>query len=375
VSTGNILGGVLSSLVLSIGLSWRYVFFVPALLMLVWTLMCVVWLHRAPSIDERHDAAAADNAALLQHDSSLSLANAVVTIDSSNDDDDGDTRNNINTVKMSDFSSSAANDNNDDDDDDDDDSGDIMTKTTTDFNSNDNENGDERKARTSFLRAWLLPGVAAYALCNAFTKLVSYALLFWLPLYYTDALGESEQAADLVATLYDVGGVVGGICFGALSDWTLHRGAGRSLTLVPLLLFSALTLLLYMSSGAGVVNMLLLILCGMFSNSAYNLINSAVSSDLGQKYDAIGTVTGIIDGSASVGAALGQELVALTQEAFGWPAVFWSLIGSALLSSLFLCRIFVQEFRDWLLWRARHRHRAASTLPADSALAATLLSN
>ena len=35
----------------------------------------------------------------------------------------------------------------------------------------------------SFLKAWAIPGVAPFALCLFFTKLVAYTFLYWLPYY------------------------------------------------------------------------------------------------------------------------------------------------------------------------------------------------
>ena len=74
---------------------------------------------------------------------------------------------------------------------------------------------------------------------------MSYVLLFWLPFYLSAELHKSEELADLVSTLFDVGGVVGGILFGLLSDYAMARGAGRSLVLLPILILSAITLYLY----------------------------------------------------------------------------------------------------------------------------------
>jgi hypothetical protein len=34
-----------------------------------------------------------------------------------------------------------------------------------------------------FLEAWRIPGVAPFALCLFFSKLVAYTFLYWLPFY------------------------------------------------------------------------------------------------------------------------------------------------------------------------------------------------
>jgi hypothetical protein len=131
-----------------------------------------------------------------------------------------------------------------------------------------------------FLAAWLIPGVAVYAVTNAFTKFVSYALFLWLP-FFLHGFGSSEATSDLLATLFDVGGVVGGITIGFLSDFALRHAVGRSLVILPVLLCSTVTLSLWASARTVFVYSLLMLFAGVFSNSAYNLINSTIAADLG----------------------------------------------------------------------------------------------
>lgn len=38
-------------------------------------------------------------------------------------------------------------------------------------------------AAVGFLEAWRIPGVATFALCLFFSKLVAYTFLYWLPFY------------------------------------------------------------------------------------------------------------------------------------------------------------------------------------------------
>ncbi len=77
------------------------------------------------------------------------------------------------------------------------------------------------------------------------------------------------------------------------------------------------------------MNGLLLGAAGFFVGGPANLISAAVSADLGKQpqirgsAEALGTVTGLVDGTGSVGAALGQLLVPAIQKALGWHAVFY----------------------------------------------------
>lgn len=63
---------------------------------------------------------------------------------------------------------------------------------------------------------------------------------------------------------------------------------------------------------------------GFFINSLNNIISSVCAADLGKQSAlqgnerAISTVTGIIDGTGSMGSALGQLIVGVTSGVWGW---------------------------------------------------------
>lgn len=69
-------------------------------------------------------------------------------------------------------------------------------------------------------------------------------------------------------------------------------------------------------------------IAGFFVGGAANLVSGAVSADLGRQEAlqgdarALSTVTGIVDGTGSVGAALGQVMIPVLQMWFGWGSVF-----------------------------------------------------
>lgn len=86
---------------------------------------------------------------------------------------------------------------------------------------------------------------------------------------------------------------------------------------------------------------------GAFVNGPFVLITSAVSCELGNKFEgsrALSTVTAIIDGTGSIGAAVGPLIVGWISN-FGWQYVFYMLIGADLLALLLLSRIGLQEWR------------------------------
>jgi len=75
---------------------------------------------------------------------------------------------------------------------------------------------DEGPKPITYLGALAIPMVAQYALAFGFFKLTNYVLFFWLPYF----LGKNFDpvTANLVASLYSVGMMPGGIIVGYVSD-------------------------------------------------------------------------------------------------------------------------------------------------------------
>ncbi|XP_034102575.1 glucose-6-phosphate exchanger SLC37A2 isoform X1 [Drosophila sulfurigaster albostrigata] len=194
--------------------------------------------------------------------------------------------------------------------------------------------------------ALYIPGVVEFSLCLFFTKLVSYTFMYWLPLYIqsSSTLGP-ELSADL-STLFDVGGILGAIAAGYVSDLT-----GMSATVCTVMLFFASPILLmYQQYGAlsVTISVLLLIAVGIFVNGPYALITTSVSAELGQhsslegNSNALATVTAIIDGTGSIGAAVGPLLAGVISS-HSWQNVFYMLIVSDIIAMVLLMRLVVKE--------------------------------
>ncbi|XP_026128220.1 glucose-6-phosphate exchanger SLC37A1 [Carassius auratus] len=205
----------------------------------------------------------------------------------------------------------------------------------------------------SFMGALRIPGVVEFSLCLLFAKLVSYTFLFWLPLYITKAAHLDAKKAGDLSTLFDVGGIVGGILAGVLSD----KMGKRATTCAVMLLLAAPTLYGFsMMSQFGLGPTIgMLLVCGGLVNGPYALITTAVSADLGTHKSlkgnarALSTVTAIIDGTGSVGAAVGPLLAGLLS-AQGWDKVFYMLMTADFLALLLLLRLVMKELRS-------HRNR------------------
>ncbi|KAL8173795.1 UNVERIFIED_CONTAM: hypothetical protein K2H54_025619 [Gekko kuhli] len=210
----------------------------------------------------------------------------------------------------------------------------------------------------SFFGALRIPGVIEFSFCLLFAKLVSYTFLYWLPLYIVNVAHFSAKKAGDMSTLFDVGGIIGGILAGLISDYT----GGRATTCCVMLILAAPMLFLYNYIGQNglATSIVMLIICGGLVNGPYALITTAVSADLGTheclqgNAKALSTVTAIIDGTGSVGAALGPLLAGLISQS-GWDNVFYMLITADVLACLLLSRMVYKEIRGWCGCYARKR--------------------
>ncbi|RLN90652.1 hypothetical protein BBJ28_00004045 [Nothophytophthora sp. Chile5] len=234
-----------------------------------------------------------------------------------------------------------------------------------------------------FFEAWCIPGVFPYSMSYACLKSVNYALFFWIPFYLTVSLNMENSKADAFSVrvfsqkeadarmLYDVGQILGGFVGGFVSD----KMGVRSPVVVTMLLFSCVAL--YFLDGASYdVTALLLFVSGFMLGGPANLISTAISADLGThesirgNAEALSTVTGIIDGTGSVGAALVQYLVGYLAncqyepkgcdpksprcvQVCSWGPVFVLLEVGTVLSCVCLAQLLYHEL---LLIRGRRRY-------------------
>lgn len=149
--------------------------------------------------------------------------------------------------------------------------------------------------------------------------------------------------------------MVGGILAGHISD----RLDARAITAASFTYCAIPALFLYRIYGSVSVswNTVLMFVAGMFVNGPYALITTAVSADLGThsslKFNSRGlaTVTAIIDGTGSVGAAVGPLLTGYIS-AESWDGVFTMLMAAAFVAGLLLTRLVVAEVAGKISARA-----------------------
>jgi OPA family glycerol-3-phosphate transporter-like MFS transporter 1/2 len=185
----------------------------------------------------------------------------------------------------------------------------------------------------SIVGALQIPMAANYALVFGFCKLINYCLFFWLPYF----LGKKFEpvTANLIASLYSVGLMPGGVIVGYISDLfggrrALVIGSFMGLLMVFLAIFAKVS---DQDETSPIAILVMLLFMGILVGGPNNIISSAVAADLSShpsvrgSSKSLGTVTGLINGCGSLFASVGLLAVGPLQDRFGWSSVWIYLIG------------------------------------------------
>lgn len=170
--------------------------------------------------------------------------------------------------------------------------------------------------------------------------------LYWLPMYIKKKTDLSSEYSAYMSVPFDVGGILGAVIAGFAAD----RTKSSALTCIVMLVVAIPSLFAYMelASYSLLVNVILQCVVGAVVNGPYCLITTAVSAELGNSVKsshAMATVTAIIDGTGSIGAAVGPLLVGLLS-GYGWDIVFYIAMIADLISMLLLVRIGRKELQS-----------------------------
>ena len=253
---------------------------------------------------------------------------------------------------------------------------------------------DAGPSAISYAGALAIPMVAQYAFAFGFFKLVNYVLFFWLPYF----LGKTFDpvTANLIASLYSVGMMPGGIIVGLVSDaFGGRRAVVIGVFMSILIVFLAVFAVFSESGHLGAAPMLFMLACMgilvggyvpsfmdnfallrswccalgvvapisifLFANAfpialfelcrPNNIITSAVAADLAAhpsvrgNSKSLGTVTGLINGCGSITASIGLLAVGPLQNNFGWGSVWIFLIGCTSTGTLLMStKIYAELF-------------------------------
>jgi len=196
---------------------------------------------------------------------------------------------------------------------------------------------DERHAERRAARRQVLANPLIWALgCSYFfLKLLRYVMLFWLVYYGEKVLHLSNWVATNVALAFEVGGALGAITIGWLSErWFAGRRIPASV--LSLVVLAAATALYGQAAAHGLVaNVIVLGLVGFFLFGPDALVSATAAQDAGGPAGAA-TAAGVINGMGSVGPILGSEVANWLTDRYGWSTFYVILGAGAVVSALIL---------------------------------------
>jgi sugar phosphate permease len=198
---------------------------------------------------------------------------------------------------------------------------------------------ERRAAQRAVLRSarlWL------YGASYFFIKMIRYALASWLPYYLSQRFAFSTSEAARFSVAGEVGGILGVIVLGHLSDRLPWRGRASWALLWLLGLGLASGLYVAVGERGALENLLLLGLIGALLFGPDALLSGAAAQDAGGPL-AAGTATGFVNGLGSLGALLQGLFVPVLVEHFGWRALFPAVAVCSLLSAVVLVPVVLRE--------------------------------
>jgi len=179
----------------------------------------------------------------------------------------------------------------------------------------------------------------------AFSKMIRYSFLYWLPLYMTQKLHYSPAEAGYTSSLYEFVGFTGAILAGYVSDKFVQA---RRLP-VAAVMFWGLALMCWihptfaaMGRGGVAVGIALI---GIMNFGPDTLLQGAASQDAGAKWG-VGTASGFISGFGSVGQLFSPYLVAYVSGKYGWDRLFYGFVVIALVGGALLATQWNREARQ-----------------------------
>ncbi|MDC0935874.1 MFS transporter [Pirellulales bacterium] len=179
-----------------------------------------------------------------------------------------------------------------------------------------------------------VPGIWLLAISYFSVKLTRYALYFWGPKYIHESLGADAQASTIIAAALPIGGTIGVIATGYISDYCFQ--SRRAPVAILSLIATAAILLTGLTPIANTWLMAALFFSiGLFLFGPDTLISGTAAIDLGTKKGAA-TAAGFVNGVGSLGGILGGYLPGVLTSEEDWTQMFYVFVVGILISAAVL---------------------------------------
>lgn len=180
----------------------------------------------------------------------------------------------------------------------------------------------------------LTPSIWMLALSYFSIKLVRYSFIFWGPKYVEESLGSDAYTSTMTAAAMPIGGLIGVIVCGFISD-KLFQARRAPVVIISLLLAAIMMLFGLQELPNKWLMGSFFFFIGLFLFGPDSLISSTAAVDFGTKRGA-GTATGIVNGIGSIGGILGGYLPGAITTGENWIPLFVVFQVGLLLSAIVL---------------------------------------
>ena len=223
--------------------------------------------------------------------------------------------------------------------------GDITTTTDDDdsrFKSGKSTPRLHPQQALSTMEVLRLPGVFGLSASYFFHKLVRYSLLFWLPYLFAKELGYTNAKAGYVASMVDLGGVIGSVAGGYFTDW--YMGGRRRAFCVILFSFvmAGLVVALSMIKALLAVNVGVAAAIsgaiGFFAFAIDSVMTSSLQQDIAERAHQthnIGAISGIVGGIGTLGSVF-QGFITAYLSGQSWEVLFMMMAALTVVAGFLL---------------------------------------
>jgi OPA family sugar phosphate sensor protein UhpC-like MFS transporter len=165
-------------------------------------------------------------------------------------------------------------------------------------------------------------------------KLARYSFDFWGPVYVNESLGTAAFTSAMTAAWMPIGGMVGVVVCGYISD-KLFQSRRAPITVLSLLAAAAVMLMGQTQIDNIWVMRAFFFLSGFFLYGPDSMVSATAAIDFGTKR-AAGAAVGFVNGVGSLGAVLGGYLPGVLTSKSDWTVLFQISLAGLIVSALIL---------------------------------------
>ena len=197
---------------------------------------------------------------------------------------------------------------------------------------------------SDFTHVLRIPALWGIALVNSSLKFVMYVFFFWVVTYLVEAHAYSTDKAAFLAALVPLGGVVGAVAAGWISD-RVFAARRMPVAVIMLCVLTVVVIAVPYAGGNPWALAPLFVLAGFAIYGPESLIAGAAAVELAPKH-AAATGVGLVNAIASLSGVPAGIVGATVAQQFGWPAVFF-MLGAVSFAALLVAAP---------MWNVRGRH-------------------